>query len=410
MDARSSFDVAIVGGGIVGLATARALLAQRPGARIVILEKESEVARHQTGHNSGVIHMGIYYRPGSLKARLSIEGASVMKQFCAERGIPVSTCGKVIVATAEAELPALAELERRGIANGVPGLRRIDERELRAIEPHAAGIAALHSPQTAIVDYTQVARTLADELRAEGAELRLRTQLLSGHAAPDGVTVLTSGGPVAAELLINCAGLHADTIARMMGVESDVRIVPFRGEYYTLRPDREYLVRGLIYPTPDPRFPFLGVHFTRMVHGGVEAGPNAVPALAREGYSWRHINRRELAETVRFRGFQRLARTYWRTGAYEFYRSLSKGAFVRSLQRLVPAVRGEDLVRGGAGVRAQAIRSDGTLVDDFAIARTERAIHVINAPSPAATASLAIGEHIAGLALGRADAQFDAAV
>jgi L-2-hydroxyglutarate oxidase LhgO len=394
---RATHDVAIIGGGIIGLASARALLARDPALRIVILEKEAGVARHQTGHNSGVIHMGIYYKPGSLKARLAVTGAAAMKSFCGEHNIRVETCGKVIVATDERELSALAELERRGSENGVPGLRRIGQEELREIEPYAAGIAALHSPQTAIVDYGQVARVLADCLCRAGVEIRTSSRLIGGTVSDAEAVLQTSAGAITAGAVLNCAGLHADTVARLLGARTDVQVVPFRGEYYALRPQRQDLVRGLIYPVPDPAFPFLGVHFTRVIGGGVEAGPNAVPALAREGYSWTAVNLQEMRETLSHPGFRRLARTYWRTGAFEIYRSLSRAAFVRSLQRLVPAIRSQDLVRGGAGVRAQAVRTDGRLVDDFDLVRHGCAVHVLNAPSPAATASLVIGEHIAAM-------------
>jgi L-2-hydroxyglutarate oxidase LhgO len=394
-----SFDVAVIGAGLIGLATARALLARDPTLRLAVLEKEAAVARHQSSHNSGVIHMGIYYRPGSLKARLAVEGAAAMKAYCRERGIPVDPVGKVIVALDETELPALDELERRGIANGVPGLRRVSMEELREIEPEAAGIAALHSPQTAIVNYAEVAQTLAAELLSAGVEVLLGTPVLGGSTEAHGASIRTPNGTLTVGRIVNCAGLYADVVARRLGAHPGVQIVPFRGEYYLLRADRAHLVRGLIYPTPDPRLPFLGVHFTRTVEGGVEAGPNAVPALAREGYAWSTVDLRELAETLRYAGYRRMARTHWRTGVYEIVRSLRPSEFVRSLQRLVPAITRGDLVRGGAGVRAQAIAPDGSLADDFAIVQEGCAVHVLNAPSPAATASLAIGEHIAGLAL-----------
>jgi L-2-hydroxyglutarate oxidase len=398
---RRTCDVAVIGAGILGLATARAIRERDPRLRIVVLEKDRDIASHQTGHNSGVIHMGIYYRPGSLKARMAVDGAAAMKAFCAEHGIPVGPVGKVIVATEETELPALEELERRGVANGVPGLRRISAEELRTIEPEAAGIAALHSPHTAIVDYHLVARRIAEELVAGGVEIRLGSRVLGGSVDADAATVHTEHGDLSVGRVVNCAGLYADVVARVMGASTAVHIVPFRGEYYVLRPGSDARVRGLIYPTPDPRLPFLGVHFTRRIQGGVEAGPNAVPAFAREGYSWGAVSPREALDALRFEGYRRMARAHWRTGIYEIYRSLSTAAFLRSLQRLVPGIERSDLVRGGAGVRAQAIAPDGSLLDDFVIVREGAAVHVLNAPSPAATASLTIGRHIAEVVLGR---------
>jgi len=394
-----AFDVAVVGGGIVGLATAWALAMDHPGIRLLILEKEARVASHQTGHNSGVIHSGIYYRPGSHKARLCVEGARLMKEFCADHGIRVDPIGKVIVATSKAELPRLAALYERGVANGVAGLALIDRDRLREIEPHAAAIRAIHSPTTSIVDYGEVAHALARGLLARGIVVRTGARVTAIDATGDGFDLDTASGPVRAGHLVNCAGLHSDVVARMTGARPGVRIVPFRGEYFMVRPERHHLVRGLIYPVPDPEFPFLGVHFTRTVHGEVEAGPNAVLAFAREGYRLGRIHLRELAGTLRYRGFWAMARRYWRTGTYEMYRSLSKAAFVRALQRLVPEITAADITRGGAGVRAQAVAEDGSLVDDFRIARSKGAIHVLNAPSPAATASLAIGRHVAALAV-----------
>ena len=391
-------DVALVGGGIVGLATARALLERAPRARLIILEKETQLATHQTGHNSGVIHSGIYYKPGSFKARLCVEGARLMTQFCEGHGIKVERCGKVIVATATEELPRLQTLYERGIANGVPGVTLIDADRLRELEPHASALRAIHSPNTAIVDYGAVAKALASELTARGVTI-LSGAGVTGIARVAGeIELTTARGPVRARRLVNCAGLYSDRVARLAGATPNVQIIPFRGEYYMLRPERNELVRGLIYPVPDPEFPFLGVHFTRTVHGEVEAGPNAVLAFAREGYRFGRVHPGELAGTLGYAGFWRMARRYWRTGAYEVFRSLSKPAFVRALQRLVPALRPEDVRRGGAGVRAQAVGPDGSLVDDFRIVADKDAIHVLNAPSPAATASLAIGRHIATLA------------
>ncbi len=393
-------DVAVVGGGIVGLATTLALTARHPDLRLVVLEKESELGMHQTSHNSGVIHSGIYYRPGSHKARLSVEGVRLLREFCAQHGVRVDQCGKVIIATDERELPRLDELYERGVANGVPGLERIGPERLREIEPHAAGLRALHSPRTAIVDFGEVAHAMAAESRNRGVVILTGARVTAIHQASGGLRIQTAAGEVGARHLVNCAGLYCDTVARMAGTVPDVRIIPFRGEYYVVRPARRDLVRGLIYPVPDPEFPFLGVHFTRTVHGEIEAGPNAVLAFAREGYSLTRVHPTELLETLTYAGFWRMARRYWRTGLYEVRRSFSATAFVRALQRLVPDLRVDDVVRGGAGVRAQAVTLQGMLVDDFRIVRGPHAIHVLNAPSPAATASLAIGRHIADLAAG----------
>jgi (S)-2-hydroxyglutarate dehydrogenase len=394
-----TYDIAIIGGGIVGLATARAILDRAPRARLVLLEKEADIAQHQTGHNSGVIHSGIYYKPGSYKARLCVEGARLMKAYCDKNGIAVDTCGKVIVATSQEELPRLKTLYERGVANGVPGVSMIDAGRLKEIEPQASALAGIHSPQTAIVDYRRVAETLARDLVASGVTIERNFRVATIAREGGTLRIGTSDDHVVvATHLVNCAGLHSDVVARLAGAPVDVQIVPFRGEYYMLRPERRSLVHGLIYPVPDPEFPFLGVHFTRTIHGDVEAGPNAVLALAREGYTWSRVRPAELLATLRFPGFRAMARKYWRTGAYEMYRSLSKRAFVHALQRLVPALRPEDIRPGGAGVRAQAVTADGALVDDFRIVQTADAVHVLNAPSPAATASLAIGRHIATIA------------
>jgi (S)-2-hydroxyglutarate dehydrogenase len=396
------FDLAIVGGGIVGLASARAIQQKHPALRIVLLEKEADVARHQTGNNSGVVHSGIYYKPGSLKARLCVGGTQRMYDFCAEHGIAHRRCGKVIVATSEDELARLDELLRRALANGVPGVERIDAAWLRKIEPHSAGIAALWSPNTGIADYKGVCQTLKRLLIAAGGEVRTCTRVDAIAEGARNLTLRTTGGDVLARRMLNCGGLRSDDIARMLGLATDIQIVPFRGEYYFIKPERRSLVNGLIYPVPDPNFPFLGVHFTITVHGDVEAGPNAVLAFAREGYKVTDINVGELSRTLNFPGFQKLARTWWRTGSYEYYRSFSKAEFVRSLQKLVPEIRGEDIVRGGAGVRAQAVGIDGALVDDFKFLESPHSLHVLNAPSPAATAALSIGDEIAA----RAAAQF----
>lgn len=394
---QDQYDLVVIGAGIVGLASSLMLRKRHPGLRICILEKEPGVARHQTGHNSGVIHRGIYYQPGSLKARLCVDGARRMIDFCEEHDIPYECCGKVVVATNEREVTALEELFRRGTANGVPGLRRIGPHELRELEPHATGIAGLHSPHTAIVDYGAVARAMADDLRRQRVDVVTDQEVVAIDDRGD-LRVFTAGGELVARYLLNCAGLYSDVIARKMGVSMELQIVPFRGEYYVLRPERQFLVRGLIYPVSDPELPFLGLHFTRTVYGQVEAGPNAVLAFAREGYSRFTVQPRELVETLAYPGFRRLARRYWRTGLAELRRSLSRADFARSLQRLVPAIRPDDLVQVGSGVRAQAVAPSGALVDDFVISESPRAIHVLNAPSPAATASLAIGEHIATIA------------
>ncbi|HXH82263.1 MAG TPA: L-2-hydroxyglutarate oxidase [Candidatus Tectomicrobia bacterium] len=394
-----TYDIAIVGGGIVGLATARALLERAPGLSLVICEKESALGMHQTGHNSGVIHSGIYYKPGSYKARLCVEGARLMTEFCDAHGIKYDRCGKLIVATSSEEVARLRALFERGTANGVPGLAMIDAARAREIEPHVSAVAAIHSPSTAIVDFGEVAARLGRELAARGVAIELDFPVSAiTRVKGGGLAVSTRQHTVMARHLVNCAGLYSDVVARLAGAAPDVRIVPFRGEYYMIRPERESLVRGLIYPVPDPEFPFLGVHFTRTIHGGVEAGPNAVLAFAREGYRFARVRPDELAGTLGYRGFWSMARRYWRTGAYEMYRSLSKKAFVRALQRLVPDVTAADLVPGGAGVRAQAVTREGMLVDDFRIVTGPDSIHVLNAPSPAATASLAIGRHIASLA------------
>ncbi len=390
------FDVIIIGGGIVGLATALALSDQCPQLSLAVLEKESRLASHQTGHNSGVIHAGIYYKPGSYKARLCVEGVRLMKAFCEAHGIRYENCGKVIVATTEEERPRLMTLLERGRANGVTGLALLDPARLREIEPHARAVAAVHSPETAIVDYGEVARAMASDLTARGVSIRPGTRVQTINPAQP-LRLQTTDGDLAARNVINCAGLYADQVARLMGARPDVQIIPFRGEYYTLR-RQQSVVRGLIYPVPDPEFPFLGVHFTKRIHGEVEAGPNAVLAFAREGYRFTNFNAAEVLHTLGYRGFWAMAGRYWRTGFYEMYRSLSKRAFLRALQRLVPELEERDLEPGGSGVRAQAVTADGSMVDDFKIAETPHAIHVLNAPSPAATASLAIGRHIAGLA------------
>jgi L-2-hydroxyglutarate oxidase len=393
------YDIAVIGGGIVGMATAMALV-QRTRAAVVVLEAEDHLAAHQTGHNSGVIHSGLYYKPGSLKAKNCVEGREALYLFCAARGIPHERCGKVVVATSKSELPRLDELERRGRANGLQGLRRLGPGEIREREPQARGIAGLHVPDTGIVDYTAVTEAYAARVREGGGEIVLgaRVTACRRDGTPGGAADLvleSTRGAVHCASLVNCAGLHSDRVARLCGVEPGVAIVPFRGEYYALVPRKEHLVRNLLYPVPDPRFPFLGVHFTRMIRGGVEAGPNAVLALKREGYSRSSFSPRDVAELFRYDGFWRMALEHWRMGFAESWRSVSTGAFVAALRRLVPAIRRADVVRAGAGVRAQALAPDGKLADDFLIVEAERMIHVLNAPSPAATASITIGRTIA---------------
>lgn len=384
----------------MGLATARAVL-EKAGPPVVVFEKEPEVAHHQTGHNSGVIHSGIYYRPGSLKARLCVEGAARLTAWCDARRIPYERCGKLIVATRASELPRLAELERRAAGNGVPGVRRMTPAEAREVEPEVRCVAALHVPTTGIVDYRVVARGYADEIRRLGGEVRTGSPVTGLGFRNGAVHVRAAEGEVRAVAVVNCAGLQSDRVARWTGIEPPARIVPFRGEYYRLAPRARSAVRGLVYPVPDPDLPFLGVHFTRTIAGEVEAGPNAVPALAREGYSWRDVVWRDVAETLTYGGTPRLLRRYGRTEVGEVYRSLSRGAFLRDLQRMVPSLRDEDLLPGGSGVRAQAVTPDGKLVDDFLLADSPGAVHVLNAPSPAATASLAIGDHVAEAVLRR---------
>ncbi|MGW5427529.1 L-2-hydroxyglutarate oxidase [Streptomyces sp. NPDC004059] len=383
-------DVLVVGGGIVGLSTAYAITRAAPGTAVTVLEKEPGPARHQTGRNSGVIHSGIYYRPGSLKARYAVRGAAEMVKFCAEYGIAHAVTGKLIVATDREELPRLHALVQRGRENGIP-VRELGPAQIGEYEPEVRGLAAIHVGTTGVCDFVGVARHLA---QASGAEIRYGAPVVRVDRRPErGVAVLTSGGDVVrARVLVNCAGLYCDEIARLTGDEPEVRIVPFRGEYYELA--RPELVRGLVYPVPDPAFPFLGVHLTRGIDGGVHIGPNAVPALAREGYGWGVVRPRELAGTVAWPGSWAIARRHWRYGAGELHRSLSKGAFLEAVRRLLPGAEADDLVRAPAGVRAQAVLRDGTLVDDFLIKQGARAVHVLNAPSPAATASLPIGREV----------------
>lgn len=392
------FDIVVIGGGIVGLASALHVTRSFPNLRLLLVEKEDSVAKHQSGHNSGVIHSGIYYKPGSLKAKLCVEGSTAMVQFCREHNITHKLCGKVIVATAEEEFPRLQTLLERGQANGLAGLRQLNPEQIREIEPHCSGLRGVYVPQTGIADYPAVCEKYAELIAAKGGSVRKSTKVI-GFANSNGETVVeTTQGAFATRFVLNCAGLHSDRMSRLAGENPEVQIVPFRGEYYDLVPEKEYLVKTLIYPVPDPRFPFLGVHFTQRVHGGVDAGPNAVLALKREGYRWRDVSIRDTADTMSYPGFWRLAGKYWRYGASEVYRSLSKQSFVRALQRLVPEVQSADLVRDGSGVRAQALRRDGSLVDDFMFVRSGNILNVCNVPSPAATASLSIGQAVAQMA------------
>ncbi|MAG56755.1 MAG: L-2-hydroxyglutarate oxidase [Planctomycetes bacterium] len=387
-------DVVVVGAGIVGLATARALSAEH-GRKIVVVETEDRIGVHQTGHNSGVIHSGIYYRPGSLKARGCVEGRDAMYRYCAERGIAHEACGKIVVAVDDAERPALDELERRGIANGLQGLRRLAPEEILEREAHVAGVDGLLVPQTGIADYGAVSAAFADDVRGAGGEIRLGVRAGTATRDENDIVLETTSAPVRARMLVNCGGLHADRVALRCGADPPVRIVPFRGEYYELREERRHLINHLVYPVPNPALPFLGVHFTRRVDGSVEAGPNAVLAMKREGYRRFSFSPRDAASNAAWPGLWRLARRYWRTGAGEWWRSMSKRAFVNALKRLVPALTADDVVRAGAGVRAQAVDRDGNLVDDFRILELDRMVHVLNAPSPGATASLFIGSSIA---------------
>ena len=396
--ASRQYDVSIVGGGIIGLATALRLTQRYPRCRVAVFEKEEKLAVHQTGHNSGVIHSGIYYRPGSQKAQFCVSGVNSLIQFCQENSIDYETCGKVIVATDESEFGRLEDLYQRGTANGVEGLEMMGPERLKEIEPHTSGIKALYGPGTGIVDYKAVSSAYADRIRDNGGEVLTDSEVVSLTRSDGCIILETTQGSVGSKYLINCAGLYADKVARMMGVEPDVRIIPFRGEYYTLSPQSRHLVKGLIYPVPDPRFPFLGVHFTRSIHGEVEAGPNAVLAFAREGYSKSDIDVFETIDTLRYPGFWAMAWKYWKIGLGEFHRSLIKSVFLHDLRRLLPEIQDGDLSPGGSGVRAQAVAKNGRLLDDFSIQESEGAIHVLNAPSPGATSSLSIGNYIVGLA------------
>jgi (S)-2-hydroxyglutarate dehydrogenase len=395
---KNPYDVAVIGGGIVGVSVANALLDAKPGLRLILLEAESRLGAHQTGHNSGVIHSGLYYKPGSLKAKLCAEGRDAMYRFCEEHSIAHDRCGKIVVATREEELPRLEELHRRGTANGLPGMQWLSPEEIREHEPHATGIRGLYVPTTGIADYKGVVRAMGRMALDRGCELKTAARVIGCGRSNGEIILKTYAGEVRCRSLVNCAGLQSDRVARMCGVDPGVRIIPFRGEYYELIPSRHSLVRNLIYPVPDPRFPFLGVHFTRMATGGVEAGPNAVLALKREGYGWLDVRARDVMETVTYSGFWKMAGRHWKTGAGEVWRSLNKNAFVTALQRLLPELKPEDVQPAGAGVRAQAVDPEGKLLDDFHIVQAQGMVHVLNAPSPGATSSLSIGKAIAAMA------------
>ncbi|MQF92245.1 MAG: L-2-hydroxyglutarate oxidase [SAR202 cluster bacterium] len=395
----NQYDIAIIGGGILGLSTAMQLMERAPNWRVAVIEKEAQLAMHQTGHNSGVMHSGIYYRPGSHKAQFCVAGLNNMVKFCDENEIEYQQCGKVIVALNESELGRLQDLFERGTANGVPDLEIVGPERLKEIEPHTVGMRALWAPHTGIVDFTKVAAAFANKFQQAGGDIFTGAAVKKITNMTGSVALETTKGTLQAKHLINCAGLYADKVATMTGEKLGVKIIPFRGEYYTLRPESHHLVSGLIYPVPDPQFPFLGVHFTRNIKGHVEAGPNAVMALRREGYRKRDFSLGESMANLAYPGFWKMAAKYWKIGMGEVYRSFNKRVFLHDLQRLIPEIRNSDLDSGGSGVRAQAVARDGSLLDDFSIIQGRDAIHVLNAPSPGATSSLAIGDHIAGLAV-----------
>ncbi len=396
----TSADVIIIGGGIVGMATAM-LLKEKRNIPVTVIEAENELASHQTGNNSGVIHSGLYYKPGSLKAKNCVEGRERMYRFCEENNIKHEHCGKIVVATEESEIPLLKMLEERGAANGLKGIKRLRGDEIKKYEPYAAGIAGLFVPETGIVDYTPVTKKYSEIFQHRDGEVKTNCRFLSLIIENDRLILETTQEEFQCSLLVNCGGLYSDRIAKKCGVNPGLQIIPFRGEYYKLKKEKEYLVKNLIYPVPDPEFPFLGVHFTRMIKGGVEAGPNAVLAFKREGYSHNDFSITDVLQMAAFPGFWKMAAKYYKMGFKEFYRSLSKAAFVKSLQKLIPEITEEDIEPGGAGVRAQALERDGKLTDDFRIVESEKMIHVLNAPSPAATASLSIGDKISELIISR---------
>ncbi len=390
------FDIAISGAGIIGLSTAYQILKKHPSKSILLIEKEGLIGQHQSGHNSGVIHSGIYYPPGSLKAKNCLRGYELLLEFCKAKSVKHEICGKVIVATRESELEGLEKIRQRGEANGLKGLQYLNQEPLKEKEPHVRAVKALWVPQTGIVDYPEMMVALKDEIETSGGRFLFNSPVKRIWGKEE-AKISAGEEKIRADLFINCSGLYSDKVCREAGIKTDVKIVPFRGEYYKIKKERQHLVKNLIYPVPDPNFPFLGVHFTRMINGGIEAGPNAVLAYAREGYKKSDINLGEFMETLAWPGFQKVAKKYWKTGLGEFWRSYSKSAFTRALQELIPEIEQEDLVPGGSGVRAQACDRTGGLLDDFNIQRTENSIHVLNAPSPAATSSLSIGEHIANL-------------
>ena len=396
--ATGPYDIAIIGAGIIGLSTAKFLTKDFPRLKIAVLEKESNIAQHQTGHNSGVIHSGIYYKPGSQKAQFCVAGVEAIKKYCREKGVPIDECGKVIVATNTNQFETLEQLYKRGVANGVPDLEIIGPEELREIEPYVHGIRAIHAPHTAIVSFAKVSTEYAKDIEDFGGSILLGHKVIDISTRGKTLSIETSKGLIQSKYIINCGGLYADKIANMLGQSSQIRIVPFRGEYFILGAGSKHFVKGLIYPVPDPRFPFLGVHYTKRITGEIEAGPNAVLAWAREGYSKTNIDLLETIDNLRFPGFWRMAYKNWRTGVSELHRSYIKSVFVRDLQRLIPDITSADVEPGGAGVRAQAINNTGDLLDDFSIVESIRAIHVLNAPSPGATSSLAIGKTITNLA------------
>ncbi len=388
------YDVVIVGGGIVGLSTGMAIYEKYPGIKLLVIEKESEIAMHQTGNNSGVIHSGIYYTPGSFKARFAKQGSKDMQEFCKKHDIAYDMCGKVIVASNAEELPLLDDLYERGLENELD-IEKIDRARLKELEPHVAGVAGIHVPQAGIVNYTEVSKKFAEIIKDNGGEILLETELIKINEHSDSVTLETSRGHFEAKLAINCAGLHSDRVAEATGYKTDMKIVPFRGEYYVLKPEKRDLVKNLIYPVPNPKFPFLGVHFTRMIGGTIEAGPNAVLGFKREGYKKTDINVKDTLESIMFPGLWKLGGKFMKEGISEYARSFSKTMFTKSLQKMIPEITEDDLIPAPAGVRAQAITSDGQMVDDFEIIQGKRSIHVCNAPSPAATASIGIGKEVA---------------
>ncbi|MDP3829684.1 MAG: L-2-hydroxyglutarate oxidase [Ignavibacteriaceae bacterium] len=398
--ADQSFDVIIIGAGIIGTATALSILNQKK-LKLLIIEAEDRVAAHQTGNNSGVIHSGLYYKPGSLKAINCTNGRERMYRFCEEHNIKHERCGKLVVATSKDEIPALDELEKRGIANGLTNLKRLNKEELKSYDPHVNGIEGLFVGETGIVDYVQVTETYKSLIESSGGIVKTNSKFLNLSRKSGELIVETNSGSYKTKLIVNCAGLYSDRVAKLCGVKPEVKIIPFRGEYYEINKAKSYLVKNLIYPVPDPRFPFLGVHFTRMINGGIEAGPNAVLAFKREGYTNKDFSIGDFTEMLLYPGFWIMASKYYKMGIEEFYRSFSKSAFIKALQKLIPEIKSEDIVPGGAGVRAQALDNKGKLLDDFCIIEKEKMIHVLNAPSPAATASLSIGDTIAALILKR---------